>query len=259
MGRPAEAARLLRKGDSPSQVAFRMGVTVSTVLGYLYRQAGEGKIQRSDIILSIPRQTRLAVEEALNRVRPPHRPYKITRWLKKRHPTVNRDDVQIYLNLMGSGVQFGDLYESIREIEMLLHSITKKTLIGKYGDAWWRKAVPQKIRVECVQRREMDDLPADDPFSYTNFIDMKKILSENWTELAEKLPEEVVRDRKEFLSKLDKLNGIRNAVMHPIKELPVSDEMFEFVRHPQRQLTAPQREVTWHTLLSNIRVDSSVQ
>lgn len=42
-----------------------MGVTVSTVLGYLYRQAGVGKIQRSDIILSINRETRDLIEAAI--------------------------------------------------------------------------------------------------------------------------------------------------------------------------------------------------
>jgi hypothetical protein len=259
MGRPSEAAKLCLIGDSPSQIAYRMGISVSTVLGYLYRQAGEGKIQRSDIILSIDRETRRLAEQALKRIRGAVTPQKVVRWIRKHRTGVSEDDVRVYLKLMDAGVLFGDLYQSIREIERFLHSTAKEALAEAHGEAWWR-AVPEEVRLDCAERMEKDERPAADKYAYTTFIHLKKIFEKNWAVLSPKLPAKYASRKREFLSELDRLNRIRNAVMHPVKGMPLDDEAFSTVRRFQRMLTTkPEPRAGWGSLLANARVDTPVQ
>jgi hypothetical protein len=258
MGRPSKAAELLRLGDSPSRIAYRMGVTVSTVLGYLYRQAGEGKIQRSDIILSIERDTRLLIEEAVRAAKGSVRPRKIKKWVRKRNPSVDEDDIQVYLNLRAARVQFGDLYESIRAIETFLHSTIKDALAEEYGERWWRQ-IPKDVRVDCACALESDDTPADEAFCYTTLIHLKKILDKKWPVLSRKLPAKLTKDKGAFLSRLDRLNPIRNAVMHPAKGISLDDEDFALVRTLQKELTAAPVQETWDKLLARVPVSSPVQ
>jgi predicted transcriptional regulator len=61
MLRKHEAAALLGQDLSPAEIAARMGVSIETVMGYLYNQVGEGTIRRSDILFSIGDDTRAAV------------------------------------------------------------------------------------------------------------------------------------------------------------------------------------------------------
>ncbi|HUA63871.1 MAG TPA: hypothetical protein VML19_34305 [Verrucomicrobiae bacterium] len=53
MARKHEAAEWLTKDNSPIAIAALMGVSLETVMGYLYNHVGEGKIRRSDILFSI--------------------------------------------------------------------------------------------------------------------------------------------------------------------------------------------------------------
>ena len=257
MGRPGEAAELLRSGLSPSRIAHKMGVTVSTVLGYLYRQAGEGKIQRSDMILSIDRNTRLLIEDAIRATKGSTAPWKIKRWVRKRNPEVIADDVQVYLTLRAARVQFGDLYESIRAIETFLHSTIKNALRGEYGGQWWRE-VPKDVRVDCACALESDDTPAAEPFCYTSLIHLKKILDKKWLVLSPRFPARLVKNKSNFLSRLDQLNPIRNAVMHPVKGISLGDEDFALVRSLQKELTAPVQE-TWDKILARVPVRGPIQ
>lgn len=257
MGRPDEAAKLLLIGHSPSRIAELMGVTISTVMGYLFRQAGEGRIQRSDIVLSIDRETRLLVETAIKEKRSTT-PWKIKKWIKKNGKVLNQDDVQVYLNLRSARVEFGDLYESLREIETCLHTLVKETLSGEYGADWWRH-VPEEVRIECATLQERDETPADEKYCYTTFIHIKKILEKNWQALSKRLPTGFTRDKKQFLSQLGRLNYIRNAVMHPVKGIRLDDEAFAMVRSFQREITkiAEPQQVSWNQLHADISAEKT--
>lgn len=55
MGVRDETLALLRSGVEPAEIASRMGVSLKTTLAYLDQMVGEGRLRRSDILLSIPR------------------------------------------------------------------------------------------------------------------------------------------------------------------------------------------------------------
>ena len=57
MGRPSDVAQLVRQGKTPTEIAARLGVSVS-VEGYLHRAVGEGLLRRSDIYFSVPQARR---------------------------------------------------------------------------------------------------------------------------------------------------------------------------------------------------------
>ena len=62
MARVNEAVSHLKKGLSPGEIAKIMGISFSSVMGYLHRGIGEGAIRRSDILFTIPKATREIVE-----------------------------------------------------------------------------------------------------------------------------------------------------------------------------------------------------
>jgi len=245
MARKHEAADWLRKGYSPSRIAREMDVTVSTIMQYLYNQVGEGKIRRSDIVFSIDKGLRDAVESVISEIRRRNPKYKPTYWeshriwerLAKKGADANEDDVGVYLSLRDARVALGDMYEYIRETELFLHDYIRDVLSRGYGpDSWWREGVPVKIRKECAAAREEDYEAADDPFRYTNFIHLKEILEKNWDKFSKILPGEVASDRRSLLSNLEKLNRIRNLVMHPVRANTPTEEDFSFVRDFAKKL-----------------------
>ena len=49
------------------------------------------------------------------------------------------------------------LYQSIRDIEIGLHSFIRRTLQDRFGineNDWWVQGVPETVRIECATRRE---------------------------------------------------------------------------------------------------------
>ena len=123
------------------------------------------------------------------------------------------------------------MYEYIREIEITLHDFIKNKLMEKFGPketSWWREIKP-RIRKACVSRREEDPDPTD-KFNYTNFIDLATILDNNWGVFKKKLPNKIEGQKGKFLSQVRKLNQIRNAVMHPVKDREWTTEDLNFTR-----------------------------
>lgn len=230
MARRHEAVEWLRKGYSPSEIAHKMNVTVSTVMNYLYNQVGEGNIRRSDIVFSVDEEKRDAVETIILKYRTTYY-YKIYRRIERIGMSIDKDDLIIYLKLRDARVAFGDMYEFIRDIEVNLHDLVKSTLISEYGeDQWWRKGVPKQIRVECAISLEEDNEPANEAYSYTTFIGLGRILEKQWNIFREVLPKKLASNRRDTMQRLERLNHIRNSVMHPIKGIKLTDKDFAFVR-----------------------------
>ena len=80
-----------------------------------------------------------------------------------------------------------------------------------------------------MSQREEDQDPAEE-FAYTTLIDLLTVISKNWRLFQSEIPEQYRPDRKKLESDLTRLNGIRNSVMHPVKERRWSDDDFMFVR-----------------------------
>jgi hypothetical protein len=223
MARKDEAEDWLREGLYPSAIARRMGISTKSVIQYLRTKVGEGSLRLSDVYFSWSAEKREILQQAG----------------KKKFPDVrllsanelSREDFDLFLSLFGSRF-VGDLYEYISLTERAIHRLVRSRLEREYGptdDGWWRKGIPSAIRVKCVSRREEDQDPAEQ-FAYTTLIDLRTVISGNWRLFQNEIPEQYRSDRRKLESDLTRLNGIRNFVMHPVKEKKWTDDDFIFVR-----------------------------
>jgi predicted transcriptional regulator len=230
MARKHEAVNWLKQGLSPSEIAKEMGVTVSTIMGYLYNQVGEGAIRRSDILFTIDPNIRGLIESIIGKIESTYW-YSIYKEAKEMGWKLDIQNLKIYLELRDARVALGDMYEYISDIEIGLHNLIKDILISEYSSKnWWRKGIPKDIRAKCAALREEDPEPASDAYAYTDFINLSKILQKQWNVFREFLPKNLSSNRRKFLSRLEKLNHIRNCVMHPVKNIEITDQDFFFVR-----------------------------
>ena len=182
------------------------------------------------MVFSIDQDTRDIIESAISKLNTTHW-YNIYREAERKETPVNRDDLQVYLKLRSDRVALGDMYEYIRDIEIALHEQIKNTLISEHGsEDWWRKGVPTNIRVPCATSLETDPEPAAEPYCYTNFIQLGEIMRRQWKTFRKTLPSRLSSSRKKLLSRLARMNSIRNAVMHPAKGVRLTERDFAFVR-----------------------------
>ena len=129
----------------------------------------------------------------------------------------------------------------LTELERVLHCKIKSILIQKFGEkesGWWKRGVPENVRVNCAQAREFDDESVDHPYHFTTFIHLKKIMDKNWDLFSRKLPQSVAGDKKAFLEEIGYLNNIRNQVMHPVRKEPPTEKDFKCVRKMHEELDA---------------------
>lgn len=203
---------------------------MATVMAYLYNQVGEGRIRRSDIVFSIDAGTRDEIEATISKTGTTSW-FRILMDLEKHGKPINRDDLQVYLKLRDARVDLGDMYESLRDMEIGLHDFIKKELVSEYGDEdWWRNGISAEIRAKCSAALERDEDPACERYAYTNFIDLAEIIEKQWSIFSKVLPKKLASNRKSLRNSLVKLNRIRNSVMHPIKGIKLTDRDFTLVR-----------------------------
>lgn len=207
MGRPRDVAELVQSGLTPTEIAGRLGVTVESVEGYLHRAVGEGLLRRSDVYFSVPRNNR-------------------------------GSDRTLRLWFSDPARALGDMYEDLRRIETGLHAKVREALIREYGDGeagWWRKGIPEGVRVKCQERRERDPDDPCEPFSYSDLLDLDKTLEDQWRLLKDLFPD-YTANRKQLSKDLRQLSRIRNKVMHPVRGMVPDEDDFDFVRKLQRSL-----------------------
>ena len=230
MGRPQEVADLLSTGLSPGEIASDLGISYTSVMQYLYTAIGAGYIRRSDVLFSIPPQERDAIEQLIAETGSLYW-YDIWRQASDQGRELDRRHLETYLELRDVRVSMGDMYEFLSSVEVTLHDAIKAVLREEYGDTdWWRKGVPERVRVECAQLLEKDADPAPDPYCYTTFIHLRDIFDKQWALFSQCLPSRAAQNKKEFLADLLRLNSIRNRVMHPVKGGSLTEDDFQFVR-----------------------------
>jgi len=229
MSKRDHACALLRQGNSPSQIAAKMGVRTSYVMNYLWSKIGEGDLRRSDIAFSLQRNVRRAIETVVAETKS-QSIGRICQELQKRGIQCSRYDVRMYLEYRRAPVVLGDMYEIVRDIEVRLHRFIKRVFVSEFGqEDWWRGGVPDHIRAECAALREKDPEPAPEPYNYTHLIALREVLDRKWNVLSKHLPAEVAQNKKDLLERLLQLNRIRNNVMHPVRGGMLTEEEFEFV------------------------------
>jgi predicted transcriptional regulator len=236
MQRKDHAADLLHQGLSPSEIAKQMGTSTAAVMQYLCLKIGEGELRRSDIAFSMPRELRIAIEEAIQQTGSTSSSV-ISRQLRTKGVNTNRLDIGVYIQYRRARVVLGDMYELLRSVEVRLHTFVKQAFILEFGEEqWWRSGVPDSIRAECAALLEKDPEPASEPYCYTHVISLREILDKRWSVLSKYMPAHLLNQKKELLERLLRLNRIRNSVMHPVRNSVISEEDFEFVRDLESDL-----------------------
>ena len=246
MSKRDQACALLREGNSPTQIAGKLGLRTSDVMNFLWTRIGEGGLRRSDIAFSLKRNVRKAIEAVIAETGS-QSAARICKELEKRGIHCNRFDVRMYLEYRRAPVVLGDMYELGRSIEVRLHRFIKRVFIAEFGvDDWWRGGVPDNIRAECAALREKDPEPAPEPYNYTHLIALREILDRKWSILSKHLPPETAQNKRDLMDRLVQLNRIRNNVMHPVRGGMLTEEEFEFVYNLEEDLgplTAPEENV----------------
>ncbi len=109
--------------------------------------------------------------------------------------------------------------DSLYLFENNVREFIRFLLEENYGDGWWRKGVPKKVRAKCASRREegLDEEKEADLLLFADFYDYKIIIESNKTIFASYI------DTKEWCSKLQEMEPIRNAIAHnrPLTNAPV--------------------------------------
>jgi hypothetical protein len=236
MPKSEEARKLLQEGLAPSEIAAKLNTSAADVMRHLCLKVGEGDLRRSDIVFSINSDLRHAIEDIIKETGASSM-RAVASELRRRGIQANRLDVRIYLRYRRARVVLGDLYELVRNIEVRLHRFIKQAFVQEYGEEnWWRGGVPDRIRADCAATRERDTEPANDAYCYTTLMNLREILDKQWSALGPHLPKRIQADKKAFLEQVKRLNGIRNSVMHPVRNDQFSDDDFEFVRSFEREL-----------------------
>jgi hypothetical protein len=235
MARRNDAGRYLLEGLSPQQIVLRMGITLSSVRQYLCTLVGEGLLTNSDIAFSIAE--RHLIEEAIRNSATQdvsEGPFKNVRMAQQLRTTLFEQGHKIPLDLVELYLVTRDarpdLYALICQIEVGLHRLVKRTLEAEYGSRWWREGIPEPTRKNCQGRREEDAAPLDEAYYYTTFIELKSIIDNNWRIFSKALPKALSANKQDLLQRFQRINGIRNTVMHPVKVITEYEDDYRFAR-----------------------------
>jgi hypothetical protein len=234
MSRKNEAGRYLLAGLTPQEIGGRMGISLGSIRQYLCTLVGEGRLLRSDIAFNIAerQQIEAAIQDtdrmiAQGRFRNYGTATNVKVFFDRNNNRISPDLIELYLLTRDARP---DLYTLICQLEVLLHRLVMETLQSAFGQRWWRDGIPEATRKSCQSRREEDNSPLDEPYHYTTFIELKSIIDSNWRVFSNALPKALTTNKQDFLQRLQRANGVRNHVMHPVKPISTYEDDYRFVR-----------------------------
>lgn len=116
------------------------------------------------------------------------------------------------------------------KIEPMIDRFTKHKLKEEFGEKnWWYEGVPEKVRKQCVAKKE-EKRSEKDPSSFFTIVNYIEIIKENWAQLGEHYtpPGLERRNKNDKLKWLKHLNDIRIKYSHPPSD-PVTEEEYNFL------------------------------
>ena len=116
--------------------------------------------------------------------------------------------------------------DSLYLFENNVREFIRNLLEDSYGTNWWRKGVPQKVRAKCASRREegLEEEREVDLLLFADFYDYRLIIEGNKTIFSSLI------DTKDWCSKLQEMEPIRNAIAHnrPLTNAPIRVRDYHF-------------------------------
>lgn len=232
-----DAATYVKNGLSPSAVATKMNKTVQQVRMFLLEQIAERELFPTEVLMSISCETKSTFETYIAESNSKYYWDLVNNSVSH---GFEREEFRLYLDCRGSLRR--DLYVGIADLEVFLHTRIREILIAEFGPAeheWWRLGVPEQVRISCATSREADPYPPGESYSYTTFINLSKIIEKNWQIFHFRLPAEIASNKKALFEQFNRLNAIRNAVMHPVKGEQLSENDFIFAQEVTQLLGNP--------------------
>jgi len=100
--------------------------------------------------------------------------------------------------------------DSLCLFENNLRDFIRTILKNGYGEEWWRKGIPKKVRAKCAARREegLEEEKEAELLLFADFYDYKEIIEYNKKFFTSCI------DTREWGNKLEAIEPIRNAIAH---------------------------------------------
>jgi hypothetical protein len=229
----------------PSRIAETLKISPAELEPLLAQAVVLGHIRRSDILFTFPQSICDEVENL--HVKRGIIPAKIHIYFRNFQEDIDECETNILCALIKQRVVYADLYDMVSEIERTLHKRIRQCLEEAFRnpeDAWWSKGVPLAVRKSCATRKEEDKNPSDDPYVYTTLIELKAIIEgtiggkSNWNVFSKRLPKGA-QDKQQILDNLDRLNSIRNRIMHPVRpDEPLGETEYRLVSQIRNTLVS---------------------
>jgi hypothetical protein len=205
------AARVIRgvvdEGLSPSQIAVDLNLPFNSVVQEINAAVHDGRLLRSQVQSTL----NPAWLDALRTFAPTQgrfSPERIRDFIKQFYRLeLSVEELKFCFVYAEKSFWAGETYELLCDIERTLHDQVKRILMEEirasedevdvhhWAEAketvWWRKGVPEDVRIDCAQKREADtQLVPEHPYCYTTLIGLKKIIfsKKNWPIFATRLP-----------------------------------------------------------------------
>jgi hypothetical protein len=254
-------------------VGFRSGSGTggySNALIYAFNDLiGRGLVRRYRVYFLVPEEVRsIVAAESLESGQywsPDDRGGLATSILHK-HSTLQRPDVDVCVRFGPVEQLSGELFLLVREYELLLFGFIRAVLslaLGEERREWWRGGVPLEIRKVLAAESEERDLEED--YQALTLMHMKRILTSKpgmpLFVAATKVP-----SQGEFERNVNRVNALRNQLMHPVRGTGIDEESFGTVRSCLDELRrwvtsaelSQQLNPHWlpdsHTLLSEVEL-----
>ncbi len=116
--------------------------------------------------------------------------------------------------------------EKLKHIELTLYNYIIKKLQLSFGDDWWFRGIPIKIRIKAAQLHEESngDISKEKALY---LVDLVEIILNNWDLFKDEIDPNN-HGKKAFKSKMQKINDLRNRISHPtrLQEHPITEKDF---------------------------------
>lgn len=204
MGRPHDCAERLRLNHNIKAIASELNISPGSVVTYLVQAVASDLIRKSELF-----------------------------------QRTTQDERELFRALPSADDVVGDLFSDIRGLEIGLHRVVRTHLEKSYGTdevEWWRKGIPEEVRIKCQQRRESDPDTPNDPYCYTDLLDLAKTMKKEWATFCGSLSNQYSNNRNIFIGDMEQLNRLRNKVMHPARGYTPTEWDFEFVARVRSEL-----------------------